>query len=194
MKHGKATCKILKEIRRNIAAQNNIPLEEHECTYEGDCSGTCPRCEAEVRYLETELQKKSQLGKAVITTGNVLGGMLMSGCHSSTPTSPEGPTPTSSETILNNNEPAETSDTIPRGGETLDFDDEGIIETELVNNRNQDDQVKYLRGAVVTTRYPPELPENDIGEKIQELGLPGPIYITLELPENDSVVSDTLQP
>ena len=192
MKHGKATCKILKEIRRNIAAQNNIPLEEHECTYEGDCSGTCPRCEAEVRYLENELQKKSQLGKAVITTGIVLGGILMSGCHSSTPTSPEAPTPTSSETILNHNEPSEPSDSIPRQGGIFDYDDEGIIETEWVNDRNQDDQVKYLRGDVVTTPYPPELPENDIGEKIQELGLPGPITITLESPENDPVVSDTL--
>ncbi|MBR0054488.1 MAG: hypothetical protein IJP65_04180 [Bacteroidales bacterium] len=194
MKHGKATCKILKEIRREIAAQNNIPLEEHECTYEGDCRGTCPRCEAEVRYLETELQKKSQLGKAVITTGIMLRGMLMSGCHSSTPTSPEAPAPTLSEPILNHNEPTETSDSIPRQGGIFDYDDEGIIETEWVNDRNQDDQVKYLRGEVVTTRYPPELPENDIGEKIQEIGLPGPITITLELPENDSVVSDTLQP
>ena len=161
MKHGKATCKILKEIRRDIAVQNDIPLEEHECTYEGDCRGTCPRCEAEVRYLETELQKKSQLGKAVITTGIVLGGMLMSGCHSSTPTSPEAPTPASSETILNNNEPTETSDTIPIGGETLDFDDEGTIETELVNDRNQDNQVKYVLGEVVADPYTPELPEND---------------------------------
>lgn len=185
MKHGKATCKILKEIRREIAAQNNIPLEERDCTYEGDCRGTCPRCEAEVRYLENELQKKSQLGKAVITTGIMLGGTLMNGCHSSTPTSPEAPTPTSSETILNNNEQTETSDTIPISGETLDFDDE-IIEIELVNNRNQDDQVKYLRGAVVTT---PKIQR-------QELGLPEPFTLdfTPELPENDSVVSDTLQP
>jgi hypothetical protein len=161
MKHGKATCKILKEIRRDIAAQNNIPLEERECTYEGDCRGTCPRCEAEVRYLETELQKKSQLGKAVITTGIVLGGMLMSGCHSSTPTSPEAPTPTSSETILNHNEPPETSDSIPRQGGIFDYDDEGIIETEWVYDRNQDDIVKCVLGEVEIVPSTPQLPEND---------------------------------
>ena len=161
MKHGKATCKILKEIRRDIAAQNNIPLEEHGCTYEGDCRGTCPRCEAEVRYLENELQKKSQLGKAVITTGIVLGGMLMSGCHSSTPTSPEEPTHTSSETILNNNEPTETSDTIPIGGEILDLEGVEIIEMEVKNDKDQDDKVKYVLGEVVADPYPPQLPEND---------------------------------
>ena len=151
MKHGKATCKILKEIRRDIAAQNNIPLEERECTYEGDCRGTCPRCEAEVRYLENELQKKSQLGKAVITTSIMLGGMLMSGCHSSTPTSPEAPTPTSSE----------TSDTIPIGGEILDLEGVEIIEMEVENDKDQDDKVKYVLGEVVADPYPPQLPEND---------------------------------
>ena len=163
MKRGKATCKILKEIRQEIAHKNDIPLEMRECTYDGDCRGTCPRCEAEVRYLENELQKKSQLGKAVITTGIVLGGMLMSGCHSSTPTSPEAPTPTSSETILNHNEPTETSDSIPRQGGIFDYDDEGIIETEWVNDKDkdQDDIVKCVLGEVEIVPSTPQLPEND---------------------------------
>ena len=161
MKKGKATCKILKEIRREIAAQNNIPLEERECTYEGDCRGTCPYCEAEVRYLENELQKKSRMGKVAITTGIVISGMLMSGCHSSTPTSPETPTPTSSETILNHNEPTETPDTIPIGGKTLGFEG-NMIDEKVENDRDQDDEVKYVFfGEVVTEPYTPQLPEND---------------------------------
>ena len=61
---GKNKCKILKEIRQKIADENDIPYVTRECTYQGECSGTCPRCEAEVRYLEAELGKRMRLGKA----------------------------------------------------------------------------------------------------------------------------------
>ena len=44
-----------------------------ECTYKGDCKGTCPKCEAEVRYLERELEKRQRLGKAAIFAGMTLG-------------------------------------------------------------------------------------------------------------------------
>ena len=53
MTHGKDTCNYLKAIRRNIAQENEIDLEIPECTYKGECLGTCPQCEAEVRFLET---------------------------------------------------------------------------------------------------------------------------------------------
>ncbi len=51
MARGKQTCKILKEIRRQIAEANGIEFVTSECRYKGDCLGTCPKCEAEVRYL-----------------------------------------------------------------------------------------------------------------------------------------------
>ena len=69
MYRGKSTCKVLKEVRREIARANGIPLEERECTHKGDCAGTCPYCEAEVRYLERELSKRKSLGKAVAVAG-----------------------------------------------------------------------------------------------------------------------------
>ena len=50
MANGKRTCKILKEIRRQIAEANDIEYVVEECQYKGDCLGTCPKCEAEVRY------------------------------------------------------------------------------------------------------------------------------------------------
>lgn len=62
---GKAKCKILREIRRKIAEENDIELITKDCTYQGECRGTCPKCEAEVRFLEQELEKRKQLGKAV---------------------------------------------------------------------------------------------------------------------------------
>ena len=65
---GKAKCKILKEIRQKIADENDIPYVTRECTYQGDCSGTCPRCESELRYLERELEVRRNLGKQVAVT------------------------------------------------------------------------------------------------------------------------------
>ena len=73
MARGKQTCKILKEIRKQIAAENDIKLVIEECTYQGDCKGTCPKCEAEVRYLERELEKRQRLGKAAIFAGMTIG-------------------------------------------------------------------------------------------------------------------------
>lgn len=92
MNRGKNICKVLKEIRRDVARENDIPLEMPECTYEGDCLGTCPRCEAEVRYLEQELGKRKSLGKAVTIAGIALSSMVAAGC-SSHQTPEEAPLP-----------------------------------------------------------------------------------------------------
>ena len=67
--HGKNICKQLKAVRQRIAEENNIPLPQRECTYEGPCRGTCPRCEAEVRYLEQSLASRLKLGKAATVAG-----------------------------------------------------------------------------------------------------------------------------
>ena len=67
--NGKSKCKILKDIRRQIAHENDIDLVISECKYQGDCAGTCPKCESEVRYLEQELRKRQQMGKAVAVAG-----------------------------------------------------------------------------------------------------------------------------
>lgn len=69
MARGKQTCKILKEIRRQIADANGIEFVTSECRYKGDCLGTCPKCEAEVRYLEQQLRTRSIAGKAVTLAG-----------------------------------------------------------------------------------------------------------------------------
>ena len=69
MARGKQTCKILKEIRRQIAEANDIEFATSECRYKGDCLGTCPKCEAEVRYLEQQLRARSLAGKAVALAG-----------------------------------------------------------------------------------------------------------------------------
>ena len=87
MKKGKQTCKILKEIRKQIAAENDIELVVSECTYQGDCLGTCPKCEDEVRYLERELEKRQRMGKAAIFAGMTIGtAITAAGCGPLMPT------------------------------------------------------------------------------------------------------------
>ena len=66
---GKKRCKILKEIRRQIAQNNDIEFVTSECKHQGDCLGTCPKCEAEVRYLERELEKRQKLGRTIAVAG-----------------------------------------------------------------------------------------------------------------------------
>ena len=81
MAKGKQTCKILKEIRKQIAAENDIELITSECTHKGDCAGTCPKCEEEVRYLERELEKRQRMGKVAVFAGMSLGTLFAaSGC------------------------------------------------------------------------------------------------------------------
>ena len=46
---GKKKCRILKEIRQKIADENDIPYVTHECKFQGECEGTCPRCESELK-------------------------------------------------------------------------------------------------------------------------------------------------
>ena len=80
---GKQKCKILKEIRQRIADENDIPYVTHECRYQGECSGTCPRCESELRYLEQQLSLRASMGKRVAVTA-LCAGMALStaGCGS----------------------------------------------------------------------------------------------------------------
>jgi len=77
MNKGKITCDVLKEIRKQIASENKIEYHTHECTFEGECRGTCPACESEVQYLENEIVKRKYLGKAVVVAGLSIG--LISG-------------------------------------------------------------------------------------------------------------------
>jgi len=75
---GKDTCKILKEIRRQIAEHNDIAYVTEECQFKGECKGTCPKCEAEVRQLSEELSKRRRLGKKVALVGIAAGLMTAS--------------------------------------------------------------------------------------------------------------------
>jgi len=83
MTHGKRTCRILKEIRQQIADKNDIEYVTSECNFQGECEGTCPKYESELKYLENELNKRRQLGKVVAVAGISLGIVgIFSACNS----------------------------------------------------------------------------------------------------------------
>jgi hypothetical protein len=64
---------MLKQIRKRIADENDIPFVVEECEHKGECKGTCPKCEAELRELERELSIRHRLGKAVAVAGVAAG-------------------------------------------------------------------------------------------------------------------------
>ena len=73
MVKGKSTCKLLKDIRQQIADANGISYQPKECHHKGDCAGTCPACEEEIRYLEHELKARKGNGFGMKVAGIAAG-------------------------------------------------------------------------------------------------------------------------
>ena len=73
MAKGKSTCKLLKDIRQQIADANGISYQPKECHHKGDCAGTCPACEEEIRYLEHELKARKGNGFGMKVAGIAAG-------------------------------------------------------------------------------------------------------------------------
>ena len=65
-----------------VAKANDIKYAPTECHHKGDCAGTCPKCEAEVRWLEQQLLLRRQLGKAVAVVGVSMGLAALTSCES----------------------------------------------------------------------------------------------------------------
>ena len=96
---GRNICNTLKAIRKQIADANGINYSPEECHFEGECKGTCPRCEQDVRDLEHELHLRQMAGKAIKVAGVALGITAIAasatscatqkGYYNSTPPKPE---------------------------------------------------------------------------------------------------------
>ena len=65
-------CNHLKEIRKNMAEALGVELNQTVCTFEGDCKGTCPKCQ----------QEEKKLSKALLAGTAVAAGaaMMLTGC------------------------------------------------------------------------------------------------------------------
>lgn len=58
MSTGKEKCELLKAIRKQIAERYNLEYTPSECTHQGDCLGTCPKCDADLRDLQKQLERR----------------------------------------------------------------------------------------------------------------------------------------
>lgn len=65
MSVGKKKCELLKNIRKEIALRYDISYTSDECSFKGECKGTCPKCVQEVKYLEEELTKRGLLDNSL---------------------------------------------------------------------------------------------------------------------------------
>lgn len=75
----KEKCRKLKEIRKKVADRIGVELHQTECTYEGACKGTCPKCAQEERQLNQAL-----LGRAALVTGVTAMSIGLAGCQQTT--------------------------------------------------------------------------------------------------------------
>lgn len=73
----KEKCKKLKKIRKSMADKLGVDLHQRECTFEGKCSGTCPKCKQEEEILNKAiLQRTAAIGVAATM------GVGLVGCNS----------------------------------------------------------------------------------------------------------------
>ena len=76
---GKQKCAILRQIRRDIAEKNDISMTISECKHQGNCPGTCPKCESEVAALEKALDARRKSGRRVVIAG-ISAGLIAVNC------------------------------------------------------------------------------------------------------------------
>lgn len=69
MEKGKKICNVLKDLRQKIAQANDIEYTPTECNHQGDCAGTCPKCESELEYLTKKLHERQENGEEVSLEG-----------------------------------------------------------------------------------------------------------------------------
>ena len=53
--NGKEICKVLKAVRRELIKENELGIVQPRCRNKGNCSGTCPVCEAELASINERL-------------------------------------------------------------------------------------------------------------------------------------------
>ena len=58
MNQGKEKCEILRRIRQDVAERYGLQYTPSECKHPGDCSGTCPKCDAELKDLQRQLESR----------------------------------------------------------------------------------------------------------------------------------------
>ena len=173
--YGKEKCRILKEIRAEIARQNDIEWVVSECKHQGNCKGTCPKCEQEVRQLEKALAKREALGKKIAVVGvSASIALSVTGCTNSifrptagVPMPPDAgeplPPDTESESLYETS--AQGEEVVTEQGEvTVPWDSDSfmgeIVDGEFIVETTEDETEEPLAGEPM----PPDEDMTDMGE------------------------------
>ena len=148
MKHGRFICDTLKAIRLDIARANGIDYVPIKCHHKGDCAGTCPACESEMRSLEREIARRRSLGKVALVAGVSLGLTNFSAMAGNG---------TSRSAMMSESAPIHISDTTQR----VEFF--GSVEQMPQFRGGEAALMKYLNENLV---YPPEAVKNMIQGRV----------------------------
>ena len=126
--NGKKICKSLREIRCRIAQANDIDFTPNVCTHEGNCAGTCPACESELRYIERQLLRRTATGKKVALAGLALGAASLMPMHAQqvAPTTPQATTQRPTPRLVDA-APGDTTAVVVRGIAIDKNDNEPLI-------------------------------------------------------------------
>ena len=121
--NGKKICQSLREIRCRIAQANDIDYMPAECTHEGNCAGTSPACESELRYIERQLLRRTATGKKVALAGLALGAASLMPMHAqqAAPATPQATTQRPTPRLVDA-APGDTTAVVVRG-KVIDKDD-----------------------------------------------------------------------
>lgn len=66
MEQGKQICNVLKDVRRKAAMACGIDYSPTECSHQGECAGTCPKCEQELAWFDSQIRSRSPRGLSAV--------------------------------------------------------------------------------------------------------------------------------
>lgn len=84
---GRIICDELKRVRLELAKANGIDYNPTVCNHQGECSGTCPKCEAELAELTRQIKEKKSakvIGIAplkIVATAVVASTLALASCQ-----------------------------------------------------------------------------------------------------------------
>lgn len=142
----KEKCKKLKEIRKKVADKIGLDLHQSECTYEGACSGTCPKCAMEEQQLNRVL-----LGKAVLATGVAAMSIGLAGCQQVTTLEGDVAVPSTQMELK-----GEETNYIPTSGSEESKTTEKVTTEDMTTEDTATENLTELEGDVV---YVPDINE-----------------------------------
>ena len=181
--YGKEKCRILKEIRAEIARQNDIEWVVSECKHQGNCKGTCPKCEQEVRQLEKALERREALGKKIAVVGvSASIALSVTGCTNSifrptagVPMPPDAgeplPPDTESESLYETSAQGEEvvtemGELIVPGEETETEGEDILVEGEVPEETSEFETTENFMGELVDGEYFEETTEDETEEPL----------------------------